>query len=79
MFLPVVSVVCELLLPVLVPLVVVPSPVLVPVGGVLVPRESGFEVLGFVTVFPSVVVVLSFPQPNAAKDRAANSINLFMA
>lgn len=73
-----VSVVCELLLPVLVPLVVVPSPVLVPVGGVFVPRESGLAVPELLTVLLSVVAVLSLPQLNAAKDKAAKSITLFM-
>lgn len=70
------SVVCEPLLPVLVPPVVVPSPVLVPVPAVSVKPVSVCVALAFVVPVVSGVLVLRLlplEQPAAANETAANN------
>ena len=73
---PVVSVVCELLLPVLVPLVVVPSPALTPVPESLAPDSVSVPTVLLLVIFVLSVVAVSFPSPaqlNAAKEIAAKN------
>jgi hypothetical protein len=68
--------VCELLLPVLVPLVVVPSPALTPVPESLAPDSVSVPTVLLLFIFVLSVVPVSFPpsaQLNTAKDIAAKN------